>query len=230
MSDASRDSIRQHWDALADQYDAAKARNAAYFSMLQSAIADAVPAEARQRVLDVGCGTGSILASLAPQQGVGVDLSQPMIEQAAARHRHRIELSFHVRDAVSIDGLGPFSAVVSADLLEHVPDWQNVVRAMAGACAPGGVIAIATPSPTWALPLWVLEHLRLKMPEGPHRFVPARHIAAELTDCGCTVESITTHGLLPTRVLGFGPMISRRATGLPLLRRLGVIQCIVGRR
>src|SRR5262249_58933563 len=39
-----------------------------------------------QRVLDVGCGNGDQLAALAPSLGVGVDLSQGMIDLAGSKH------------------------------------------------------------------------------------------------------------------------------------------------
>lgn len=230
MTDNARASVRRHWDTLAHEYDAAKARNAGYYRLLQRAIGEAVPGAARRRVLEVGCGTGRILASLRPHEGVGIDLSEPMIERAVAQHRDRPELSFHVRDAVDLTSCGTFSAVVSTDLLEHVPDWPDVVRAMVGACEGGGVIVIITPNPRWSLPLWLLEQLRLKMPEGPHRFVAAREIANELASCGCPSQSTSTHGLVPAELWGIGPRMSRLASRLPLLGRIGVMQRVVARR
>src|SRR3954453_11331813 len=39
-----------------------------------------------QRVLELGCGRGDLLAELRPSIGVGVDLSPEMVRQAHARH------------------------------------------------------------------------------------------------------------------------------------------------
>ena len=47
------------------------------------------------RVLDLGCGMGDTLASLAPSRGVGVDFSPAMIELARANHP---ELEFVIGD------------------------------------------------------------------------------------------------------------------------------------
>src|SRR6478735_2756205 len=57
-------------------------------------IVDAVASETTQRVLDVGCGTGSTAVAIARRLGAavrctGIDISEPMI--AAARERARRE-------------------------------------------------------------------------------------------------------------------------------------------
>ncbi|MCP3903506.1 MAG: methyltransferase domain-containing protein [Planctomycetes bacterium] len=227
MSRVDPATTRAHWDALAADYDRAKARNDAYYVALKRLIADHVPVPTRDRILEVGCGTGQILAELRPREGLGIDASPRMIEVARERAADRPELSFRELDAAGAEGLGEFDAVVSSDLLEHVDGWRQVVSAMVAACRPGGVVVITTPSPTWSLPLWVLEKLRLKMPEGPHAFVHRREIARSLEGAGCEVRVCGTHLILPIRLAGLGPRISTAAARLPLLRALGVIQLVV---
>jgi hypothetical protein len=78
--------------------------------------------------------------------------------------------------------------------------------------------------------LWVLERLKLKMPEGPHLFVAIRDVARHLSDCGCHVERMGTHLIIPASFGGLGPRLSRWAARRPGLCHLGVIQCVVARR
>jgi 2-polyprenyl-6-hydroxyphenyl methylase/3-demethylubiquinone-9 3-methyltransferase len=234
-----------HWDALAAGYDAAKARNDAYYRTLKALVerwvtgaaparGDRASSRGARRILDVGCGTGQVLAHLdgagALDQGLGIDASPRMIEGARRRSAGSARLSFRVMDAAGAAALGAFDAVVCVDLLEHVPDWRAVVAALVQACAPGGRIVVTTPNPRWTLPLWVLERLRLKMSEGPHRFVPARAIAAVLEESGAEVVHRSTELLVPARLFGLGPAISRLAARVPVLRGLGVIQLVVARR
>jgi 2-polyprenyl-3-methyl-5-hydroxy-6-metoxy-1,4-benzoquinol methylase len=220
-------SSRAHWDDQAADYARNKSRNAAYYDALKELVDRAIPAERRRRILEVGCGTGAILAHLRPTSGTGVDISERMIDQARAQQAQRRHLEFRVLDAAAVATLGRFDAVVCTDVLEHVADWQAVADALIGATAPGGTIVITTPNPRWALPLWVLEKVNLKMPEGPHRFVNIGHIAERLRQRGCLVQHAGTHQLLPARLGGLGPALSRRAEQLPLLRGLGVIQLVV---
>lgn len=226
---------REHWDEQAARYDSAKARNDGYYSALKAVFERAVPREDRGRVLDVGCGTGQILVNLRPTVGVGIDLSEQMIRQARARYADRDDLRFYVMDAeaaASLEegGAEGFDVVISSDLLEHVPAWETVVDAMAAACRPGGLIVVSTPNPGWALPLWVLEKMKLKMPEGPHEFVSGKRIAARLRERGCEVKGETTHVMVPARLGGLGALASGWAERMPVLRRWGVVQLVVARR
>jgi 2-polyprenyl-3-methyl-5-hydroxy-6-metoxy-1,4-benzoquinol methylase len=221
---------RAHWDALAGEYDDLKRRNDAYYRTLKACFDLAVPQGFRGRVLEVGCGTGQVLAWLRPLNGVGIDASANMIEQAKRQFSGRSELTFATMDGTSAGGLGEFDAVISADVLEHVADWPTVVGSMVQACRKGGAIAISTPNPRWALPLWVLEKLRWKMPEGPHRFVRARAIAARLDELGCQRAQMATALLLPVHLGGVGPRLSKWAEHAPILRHWGVIQMVTARK
>ena len=230
MGQPDAKATHDHWERQAATYDQAKARNDAYYRALKTLVNRAVEPVFRGRVLEVGCGTGGVLASLKPESGLGVDISETMIERARARFGDAGNLSFAVADASEIAAMGPFDAVVSADVLEHVPDWPAVARAMVGACSPGGLIVIATPSPGWAIPLWLLEKARLKMPEGPHLFVPGRAIAALLDGEGCVIRRQGTHLLVPADLAGLGEILSRWAERAPVLRHAGVIQLIVAHK
>jgi SAM-dependent methyltransferase len=227
MTAPPADATRAHWDQLAATYDLAKSRNDAYYAALKALMDESIPRSHRGSVLEVGCGTGQLLASLEPRRGVGIDLSPAMIDQARARAAGRSSLLFEVMDAAAAASLGPFDAVLCADVLEHVEDWPAVTAALARAAKPGGLVVITTPNPRWAAMLWILERLRLKMPEGPHRFVAGGAIARRLRDLGCSVTRAGTHLILPVRLAGLGPRLSHIAATLPLLRSLGVIQLVV---
>jgi len=227
------DETRAHWDEQAVGYDEAKARNDVYYGTLKALVSAWVPADRRGRVLDVGCGTGQILAALEPAAGLGIDASGGMIERAQAAFAGRPELDFRVGDAAALEDLpghGGFDAAISADLLEHVASWERVVDAIAFAVRPGGRIVLTTPSPRWAAALWVLEKARLKMPEGPHVFVPLAAIRRRLEAAGGRILHAQTHLAVPARLGGLGPAISRGLEGLPVGRGLGVIQLVVADR
>src|SRR6266478_6293495 len=78
------------FDHHAAEVEGWRERNSGYHRAIASLARFYIPRGAR--VLEVGCGTGDLLASLEPSVGVGVDLSGEMIRRAAARHP---KLSFH---------------------------------------------------------------------------------------------------------------------------------------
>jgi SAM-dependent methyltransferase len=187
MHRPERSATQAHWDQMAADYDAAKQRNRTYYDALKGCFDQAVPMAARGRILEVGCGTGQILASLRPLNGVGIDVSERMIEAARRQFAGRTELTFAAMDAESgaarLGKLGGFDAVISADVMEHVADWRAVVDAMVSACRVGGVVAITTPNPRWAFAAVGIGEDEVEDARGPPLLcVSGRLIAHELAE------------------------------------------------
>jgi len=87
-------------------------------------------------VLEVGCGTGLILARVAREAhyAEGVDLSPGMLELAKKR-------GLNVREASATELPYPdnaFDVVYSFKVLAHVPDIGKALSEMARVCRPGG--------------------------------------------------------------------------------------------
>ena len=71
-----------------------------------------------QRVLEIGCATGELIAAVPAAQRVGLDISAANIAAARARFP---EVEFHCGDFRGA-GFAGFDAVIMSDVLEHVPD------------------------------------------------------------------------------------------------------------
>lgn len=80
-----------------------------------------------QKVLELGCGVGDLLAGVDPSVGVGVDFSPFMIKLAEKRHSH---LQFHVADAAGFETKEKFDYIILSDLVNDVPDLQKVFEAV----------------------------------------------------------------------------------------------------
>src|SRR5919204_622016 len=87
------------------------------------------------RVLELGCGTGDLLAALKPSFGVGVDFSAGMISEARKAHP---ELTFFVGDIEDPRFLrslpGPFDAIVVVDTLGGLDDCQAMFASLHDLC------------------------------------------------------------------------------------------------
>src|SRR5687767_3017082 len=66
------------YDRFAEERDAWRARNRAYYDGIERLARFVVPENAS--VLEIGCGTGDLLAALRPREGVGLDISPRSIE------------------------------------------------------------------------------------------------------------------------------------------------------
>lgn len=99
-----------------------------------------------QRVLDVGCGTGTISLALA-QRGctvVGVDASEPYLD-GARRSRAHAAITYEHGDARDLaHATGSFDASVSMLAIDVIPEPERVVWEMRRVTRPGGVVACGT--------------------------------------------------------------------------------------
>jgi hypothetical protein len=80
------------------------------------------------RVLEVGCGSGDLLAAVRPGYGVGLDFSPAML--ALARERHP-GLRFIEGDAHDFDLGETFDYIICADLVNDLWDVQTVLANIA---------------------------------------------------------------------------------------------------
>lgn len=102
------------------------------------------------RVLDVGCGPGSITAGLAdavaPGEVIGIDANPAAIEAAMrlTAAANRPGLRFEVADLYRLPFAGDsFDAIFAHALLQHLPDAEDALGRLRCLLKPGGVIAVA---------------------------------------------------------------------------------------
>ena len=119
--------------------------------MLRTAAANAAyllpRLEPGMRVLDVGCGTGSISVGMAqavaPGEVYGIDIEESQVNLArAVASRHRQEnVVFQAADATSLPFEGCFFDVVHChDILMHIPDTQATLAEAKRVLKPGGIL------------------------------------------------------------------------------------------
>lgn len=102
------------------------------------------PAARRERLLDVGCGTGHWSSFFAEMgyQVTGIDISPEMIEVARAAVP---DGSFQIADACELPFAdGSFDVVASMATLEFVSDPAAAVREMVRCAKPGGRLLVGT--------------------------------------------------------------------------------------
>jgi 2-polyprenyl-3-methyl-5-hydroxy-6-metoxy-1,4-benzoquinol methylase len=230
MHRLDKQEARRHWDSVAASYTGHKEANHDYFDALKALFSAALPDASRLRILEVGCGNGDVLRSLKPSHGLGLDVSEAMIAVAKKRHVDCPAVEFRVGDAENLSEEHLYDAVILPDLLEHVPDWRLALSEAASRVKPGGRLAVSTPNPLWAPALYVLEKLRLKTPEGPHRFVGLNAITRHLQELRLVVVNAGNHLLIPKHFGRLTTWLNRRLRGVRGMARLGLIQFAVAER
>lgn len=150
---------RRHWNELARATDAFEGFGATYHRRLSEVYRFLVPPG--QRVLELGCGRGDLLAALEPSVGVGLDLSAEMIDRARTRHPG---LRFLERDVHRIDLDETFDVVIASDLLNDVWDIQAVLESVLPLCHERTRLIVNSYSRLWEGPLRAAQVLGLARP------------------------------------------------------------------
>lgn len=96
-----------------------------------------IPKKPGTRVLDVGCGTGTLAAKLVDEglRVVGIDESPEMIAKAQALYP---DIDFRVEDALSMEFSSEFDVVFSNAVFHWIPDHTTLLRHVRKALIPGG--------------------------------------------------------------------------------------------
>ncbi len=157
---AYRQSRRNHWDSVARKMDSWRGWGRIYHERLIQIYGFWVAP--RQRILEVGCGHGDLLASLRPSFGVGVDDSPEMVRRARILHP---DLEFIEADGHDLGMLeGPFDVIILSDLIDDLWDVQKVFEQLKGLCHVRTRLIINSYSRLWELPLLIAERLGLAKP------------------------------------------------------------------
>ena len=148
-----------HWDQIAGKSDNCEGCSGYYHKRLQDVLQFVVPAG--QRIIEIGCGRGDLLASLHPSYGVGVDFSAQTISRAKGRYP---DLHFMQVDAHELDPKTKFDFVILSDLVNDLWDVQSVFQNIQSFTTPESRIIINSYSRLWEFPLWIVKKLGLAKP------------------------------------------------------------------
>lgn len=112
----------------------------------------------RVRLLDVGCGTGSLTDVVTKGKGVKVFGIEPNSVRAEIAKSRGMDVFCGVLTEDYFREREPFDVVLFADVLEHVPDPAALLRLAAVALNPGGIVLISVPNVAhWTMRLHLLR-------------------------------------------------------------------------
>lgn len=128
-----------------------------YHGRLQELFAEAIPPN--QKVLELGCGEGHLLASLRPSLGVGIDHDVGVINLARG---HYPNLRFEVQKAETVSLEETFDYIVMQDLLISVDDILDVFERLRPLSHPDTRWVISSHNAAWQGVISLAERLGLK--------------------------------------------------------------------
>ena len=125
------------------------------------------------RVLEIGCGTGELLAAMRPAYGVGIDFSERMIEIA---RRTFPELRFEVDDIEELRLSETFDYIIMSDLTMSLWDVQRAFEHLPQVCHERTRIVISNYNFLWEPILKLAERLGLKLQQPNQNWLSVQDI------------------------------------------------------
>jgi ubiquinone/menaquinone biosynthesis C-methylase UbiE len=216
--------IARAFDVFATHEERWRRRNRTYHGLLERIAQFHVPPG--QRVLEIGCGSGDLLAALEPSVGVGVDVSGGMV--AAARTRHP-ELRIEHSTGEALDLGETFDTIVLSDLLPFVHDLQALFDSVARHSHPRTRVVINTYNRAWRPIIGAAEMLRLKPHKPIRNWVSVEDVVNLLGLAGFEVLTKTSRVLLPKQVPFLTMFLNGFVANIWPFKNLGLMHWIVAR-
>jgi ubiquinone/menaquinone biosynthesis C-methylase UbiE len=225
----SKDEKRRHFDSLAPRRDAWRRKNRLYYADQEALLTAIVPAGSS--VLEIGCGTGDLLAQVRPRRGLGIDFSQEMIRVARSKYpaeRHA-NLEFRVGDAEDLQIDEKFDYVVVSDLLGELTDVWSAFRNLRNVVREDTRVVITYFNALWEPVVRAGEKLGLKMPQDYQNWMSTGDLANLLDLNGFEIVTRGHRLPFPKQVPLVAPFVNRLLGNLPVLHHLGITAWAVAR-
>lgn len=184
--------------------------------------------EPGQRVLELGCGVGDLLASLSPSRGVGVDISPKMLELACERHASK-SIEFVEGDLLSVNLNETFDVIILDYLVGYLPDVHAGFAQLSRFCHARTRVYVLSLNHVWLPMMKLARCLGLTSPQPLSNWLSTGDTRNILEINDFEVVSNATEHLMPFQIPVLAPFFNRFLVRLPFFRHLGMSTAVVAR-
>ena len=219
--------IKEFFNSISDKREKWVKKSSYFYSedllMFKEIIAE------NSNVLEVGCGNGQLIGRL-NVQGVGIDLSEKLINKAKKSYSH---LKFYVCDinesAKQLKNEKKFDYIILTDTIGYFQDVQKTLESIHTYCNEETRIIISYFSPFWQPILSLASLLKLKMPDlNPHLF-GLSDLKNFLEISNFQTIKVEKKIIFPYFFLGLGRLFNRFIANLPIINHFCLRQYLISR-
>lgn len=224
-TDPIKERVRERYDRLASTRDMWYRRSHYYHDHVERTLRGLIPAGST--VLELGSGTGNLLAALQPSRGLGLDLSPEMVKVAKRNHP---QLEFAVGDAE--DFLIPnttFDFVVASDVVGELEDIAAMLERVREVSSEETRLILTFHNPALEGVLRVAQRFGWSMAPARQNWVGRLTMTTllELTDF--RVEEVSHSLLVPIPIPLIAPLANRYLSGRRAFSYIDLVNVVVAR-
>ncbi len=177
-------------------------------------------------VLEIGCGTGELLASLRPGRGVGIDISPKMVEKATENFP---DLKFFVDDFEDLKITETFDYVVISETIGHVNDIQAAFHCLHQVCTPNTRVITIYYNYLWAPIIKLAELTGMRMKQSLEHWLPLDDIANLLYLENFDVVKKGYRILMPVKIPFLSNFCNKFLANMPIFWKMALTEVLVSR-
>ena len=212
------------WDLVAKKLASLGTVRNYYHSRLQEIYRLNIPKGSR--ILELGCGSGDLLASLNPSVGVGVDFSGEMLAIANSRYP---DLTFLQQDVQQLVLDEKFDFIILSDLVNDVEDVQTVFDVVNAHCDSSTRIVLNFYSHLWSVPLSLAQKIGWATPTLLQNWLTVSDIRGLMDLAGLEPIRSTKEVLWPIKTPFVDSLFNRYLVRLWPLKYLALTNFMIAR-
>ena len=228
LARSARDEVRAFYESHHEQLAKSREKRSYYYGYLARVLKARVAPG--QRVLDIGCGSGELLAAVSPAFGVGIDISGKAVAAARARHK---DLHFFEGDACEAATLaparGPFDVILIVNVVTFLGDVRRLLEALHQVSHSKTRVIIYSYSRLWQPVLRLAEFLGLKQAQPADAWIPQEELRTMLHLSDWDLVRQDAQIVFPIYIPLLSEVLNRWIGHLPILDELSLMFGMVAR-
>lgn len=214
-----------YFNSIAPQRDFWKQKANFYHQSIENFIKFIIPPQ--KKVLEIGCSTGDLLATVKPTYGLGIDLAEEMVKIAQKKYP---KYKFLAADAQNIQVGEKFDYVIFSDLIGNLDDIQLSFEQLHKVIDDQSRIIITYYNFLWEPILNLATSWGLKMPQPTQNWLSNNDITILLYLSDLEVVKQGALLLLPIHIPILSNFLNRFVAKLPGFKQLCLVQYFIIRK
>jgi len=177
-------------------------------------------------ILEIGCGTGELLASVNGRDKTGIDFCAPLIEQAKKMHPG---IRFEVMDAENITLEERFDVIIISNVIGFLEDIEHVFNELHKVSHEKTRIIVTYYNRLWEPLIKFAEFIGIKRKTPPQNWLSEHDISNLLYLSGFETYMHDRNMFLPYKIPFISAFFNKFLSRLPLLNALALNQYVFAR-